>query len=144
MLQAIKDYENNKWKVIGQKVGKPAKVRETGSLVFSLSFFLLLSVPVLVSSDPDLSRFRAEDIRLNAYTSRASGTSIPSLALYRKQPHRPSPWTLQPRRTPSPISFPGCFAELHFFLFLVSLVLRVLHQDVVIHLQDMAISSEGI
>lgn len=26
LLQAIKDYENNKWKVIGQKVGKPAKV----------------------------------------------------------------------------------------------------------------------
>lgn len=27
MLNAIKEYENNKWKVIGQKVGKPAKVR---------------------------------------------------------------------------------------------------------------------
>ena len=27
LLQAIKDHENNKWKVIGQKVGKPAKVR---------------------------------------------------------------------------------------------------------------------
>lgn len=26
LLQAIKDYENNKWKVIGAKVGKPAKV----------------------------------------------------------------------------------------------------------------------
>lgn len=25
-MSAIKDYENNKWKVIGQKVGKPAKV----------------------------------------------------------------------------------------------------------------------
>jgi hypothetical protein len=33
-MQAIKDYENNKWKVIGQKVGKPAKVR---NLVFLLS-----------------------------------------------------------------------------------------------------------
>ena len=31
-MQAIKDYENNKWKVIGQKVGKPAKVR----ILFSL------------------------------------------------------------------------------------------------------------
>ncbi|KAL1590951.1 hypothetical protein WHR41_00133 [Cladosporium halotolerans] len=28
LLQAIKDYENNKWKVIGQKVGKPAKACE--------------------------------------------------------------------------------------------------------------------
>ena len=28
LLQAIKDYENNKWKVIGQKVGKPAKVKQ--------------------------------------------------------------------------------------------------------------------
>jgi hypothetical protein len=27
LLQAIKEYETNKWKVIGQKVGKPAKVR---------------------------------------------------------------------------------------------------------------------
>jgi hypothetical protein len=26
-MQAIKDYESNKWKVIGQKLGKPAKVR---------------------------------------------------------------------------------------------------------------------
>jgi hypothetical protein len=26
LLNAIKEYENNKWKVIGQKVGKPAKV----------------------------------------------------------------------------------------------------------------------
>lgn len=28
LLQAIKDYENNRWKVIGQKVGKPAKACE--------------------------------------------------------------------------------------------------------------------
>lgn len=27
LLQAIKDYENNKWKAIGARVGKPAKVR---------------------------------------------------------------------------------------------------------------------
>lgn len=26
LLAAIKEYETNKWKVIGQKVGKPAKV----------------------------------------------------------------------------------------------------------------------
>lgn len=26
LLQAIKEYEASKWKVIGQKVGKPAKV----------------------------------------------------------------------------------------------------------------------
>ncbi|KAF2481394.1 hypothetical protein BDY17DRAFT_318010 [Neohortaea acidophila] len=28
LLQAIKDYDNNKWKVIGAKVGKPAKACE--------------------------------------------------------------------------------------------------------------------
>lgn len=28
LLTAIKEYENNKWKVIGQKVGKPAKACE--------------------------------------------------------------------------------------------------------------------
>ena len=27
LLQAIKEYEAQKWKVIGQKLGKPAKVR---------------------------------------------------------------------------------------------------------------------
>ena len=27
LLAAIKEYETNKWKAIGQKVGKPAKVR---------------------------------------------------------------------------------------------------------------------
>lgn len=26
LREAIKEYETNKWKVIGQKVGKPAKV----------------------------------------------------------------------------------------------------------------------
>ena len=26
LLAAIKEYESNKWKVVGQKVGKPAKV----------------------------------------------------------------------------------------------------------------------
>lgn len=31
LMNAIKEYENNKWKVIGQKVGKPAKVRVLGS-----------------------------------------------------------------------------------------------------------------
>jgi len=28
LLNAIKEYENSKWKVIGQKVGKPAKACE--------------------------------------------------------------------------------------------------------------------
>ena len=28
LLNAIKEYEASKWKVIGQKVGKPAKVRQ--------------------------------------------------------------------------------------------------------------------
>jgi hypothetical protein len=32
LLAAIKEYEANKWKVIGQKVGKPAKVCKTGVL----------------------------------------------------------------------------------------------------------------
>jgi hypothetical protein len=27
LLNAIKEYENNKWKEIGKKLGKPAKVR---------------------------------------------------------------------------------------------------------------------
>ena len=32
LLNAIKDYENNKWKTIGQKVGKPAKVSHLPTL----------------------------------------------------------------------------------------------------------------
>ena len=42
LLAAIKEYEANKWKVIGQKLGKPAKVRTTITLIFFLSFFGLL------------------------------------------------------------------------------------------------------
>jgi hypothetical protein len=34
LLQAIKDYDTNKWKVIGQKVGKPAKVSMVISFIF--------------------------------------------------------------------------------------------------------------
>lgn len=34
LMNAIKEYENNKWKVIGQKVGKPAKVRKDGPIHF--------------------------------------------------------------------------------------------------------------
>jgi hypothetical protein len=30
LLAAIKEYDQNKWKVIGQKVGKPAKVGDQG------------------------------------------------------------------------------------------------------------------
>ena len=37
LLQAIKEYEASKWKVIGQKVGKPAKVWCCYSL--ALSYF---------------------------------------------------------------------------------------------------------
>jgi len=32
LLNAIKEYENDKWKVIGKKVGKPAKVMSSLSL----------------------------------------------------------------------------------------------------------------
>jgi hypothetical protein len=33
LLAAIKDYESQKWKVIGQKVGKPAKVSDPASKI---------------------------------------------------------------------------------------------------------------
>jgi hypothetical protein len=35
LLAAIKEYDANKWKVIGQKVGKPAKVRVDGCCILS-------------------------------------------------------------------------------------------------------------
>jgi hypothetical protein len=35
LLAAIKEYEASKWKVIGQKVGKPAKVYHSSPLVES-------------------------------------------------------------------------------------------------------------
>lgn len=34
LLNAIKEYENNKWKEIGKKVGKPAKVGGPSILLF--------------------------------------------------------------------------------------------------------------
>jgi hypothetical protein len=46
LLNAIKEYENNKWKVIGQKVGKPAKV----------SFGLLTRVYTAACTDGFLNR----------------------------------------------------------------------------------------
>lgn len=36
LLSAIKDYENNKWKTIGQKVGKPAKVSHFSRLIYTI------------------------------------------------------------------------------------------------------------
>ena len=33
LLNAIKEYENNKWKEIGKKVGKPAKVKKPGHVI---------------------------------------------------------------------------------------------------------------
>jgi hypothetical protein len=41
-MQAIKDYDTNKWKVIGQKVGKPAKVSNVFSLLFRSRFRSIL------------------------------------------------------------------------------------------------------
>jgi len=42
LLAAIKEYDANKWKAIGQKVGKPAKVRPgccyMSSLVYKRSY----------------------------------------------------------------------------------------------------------
>lgn len=40
LLNAIKEYENNKWKTIGSKVGKPAKVGASLRL-FMLSFYVV-------------------------------------------------------------------------------------------------------
>ena len=36
LLAAIREYDANKWKVIGQKVGKPAKVISRPSLVLAV------------------------------------------------------------------------------------------------------------
>lgn len=53
MLAAIKEYEASKWKVIGQKVGKPAKVGKDGVVTTPLFllqcaqvFFIPFSAPV--------------------------------------------------------------------------------------------------
>jgi hypothetical protein len=43
LLNAIKEYETNKWKVIGAKVGKPAKVRSPILPVLRLAHFILTS-----------------------------------------------------------------------------------------------------
>jgi hypothetical protein len=39
LREAIKEYEANKWKVIGQKVGKPAKVGNTFFIFLFFFFF---------------------------------------------------------------------------------------------------------
>lgn len=40
LLNAIKEYDANKWKVIGQKVGKPAKVSPVSEAAWCLMFSL--------------------------------------------------------------------------------------------------------
>jgi len=57
-MQAIKDYENNKWKVIGQKVGKPAKVRILFSLHPLRPSKVQVPVPVTIASPTSRSRPR--------------------------------------------------------------------------------------
>ena len=47
LLSAIKDYEANKWKVIGQKVGKPAKV--TWIIILASESFRHESAPADIS-----------------------------------------------------------------------------------------------
>jgi hypothetical protein len=37
LREAIKEYEANKWKTIGQKVGKPAKVGTSRTQLYGLS-----------------------------------------------------------------------------------------------------------
>lgn len=56
-MQAIKDYENNKWKVIGQKVGKPAKVRTC----FPYPFFPIFPSPPLFEGSPHY-RIKADTV----------------------------------------------------------------------------------
>ncbi len=57
LLAAIKEYEASKWKVIGQKVGKPAKVR------FRLAAPVRCTLPSSPVSDP--SDRRASSMRGN-------------------------------------------------------------------------------
>jgi hypothetical protein len=56
-MQAIKDYESNKWKVIGQKLGKPAKVRDFS--IYVLPSLLRLRSCVVRCPFPDASRVTA-------------------------------------------------------------------------------------
>ena len=59
LREAIKEYEANKWKAIGQKVGKPAKV----SFYFFFFFFFYLSFDIFLSDpaepDPHMAGMRA-------------------------------------------------------------------------------------
>ena len=58
-MNAIKEYENNKWKVIGQKVGKPAKVRLQFAAVAYGYFHLSVWPQHELDIDVDLSGLRA-------------------------------------------------------------------------------------
>lgn len=52
LLTAIKEYENNKWKTIGQKVGKPAKV---SFVEYPFRIPMLLELPSLFLSHPNFT-----------------------------------------------------------------------------------------
>ena len=54
LLQAIKDYENNKWKVIGQTVGKPPKVRPMYSRAVAHTLRVGYCMKTCIRLTPDL------------------------------------------------------------------------------------------
>jgi hypothetical protein len=84
-MQAIKDYENNKWKVIGQKVGKPAKVRSPVFFLFrSVVYHLVLALATIAScrghglaTDRDILRLLAS----TSSTTRLGPQARPSQTL---------------------------------------------------------------
>jgi hypothetical protein len=58
LLAAIKEYEQSKWKVIGQKVGKPAKVSGYQALDVLLIVLGPISSKVMLRSDSNRVMYR--------------------------------------------------------------------------------------
>ena len=59
LRDAIKEYEANKWKVIGQKVGKPAKV--SIYLIFRMTFNLYIFTRLASNMPKNISRMFDHD-----------------------------------------------------------------------------------
>lgn len=92
-MQAIKDYENNKWKVIGQKVGKPAKVR---SMFSSHSFPCYLAFTLVTIASPRIASRSRSCFRFAIYFD-LSLPSNPRLVMGRSLDQGPGRSGVSPR-----------------------------------------------
>ena len=75
LLAAIKEYEANKWKSIGQKLGKPAKVRHQFLNAWSKRFDI---IPIITTRFRSIDCLRSASRRVNMLTFDRLASNMPN------------------------------------------------------------------